>query len=134
MIKGTDEDVKLTVNIIDNCNIKESFLYILALIPMNYIEKMAFCSPLSGSINLVNHLRVYHAIEVHYDLDTLVYMWSNHCQELSLGLPIYTRGQKLLATEYIKPKRNTFADGGTFYDLHSKPKKNKKNVRKISNK
>lgn len=133
MIKGTEEDVKLTVGIIDSCNIEKSFLYILALIPLNYIEKMAFCSPLSSSRNIVNYLVVHHEITVHYDLDKLITMWSDHCKRLSLGMPIFTKGQKLLAVEYVEPKRKTFASGGTYYD-HLNLKKNKRNVRKISNK
>jgi hypothetical protein len=116
MIKGTEEDVKLTVGIINSCNIEKSFLYILALIPHKYIERMAFCSPLSSSKNIVNYLMLHHEIRVHYDLDGLITMWSDHCKRLSLGMPIFTKGQKLLAVEYIEPKRETFARMGKIYD------------------
>lgn len=35
-MKGSDEDVTLVIDIVDQCNIEESLLYILALIPFKY--------------------------------------------------------------------------------------------------
>lgn len=108
MLQGTDEDVNLVTQMVDKCDIKESFLYILALIPHKYEEFATFCSPLSNSYLLHKYLLREHTISVHYNLDMLVKMWSTHCKELSLGLPIYTQGQKFLAMEYVTPPTNNF--------------------------
>lgn len=105
MIKGSDDDVQLIVNIVNECNIEESLLYILALIPHKYEEMMVFCTPLMRSKNLHDFL-TKRAISVHYNLDILVGIWQTHCEEKGINP---TQGQKFLASEYIAPPRNTFS-------------------------
>ena len=36
MLRGTTDDVQLVINIVDQCDIEKSLLYILALIPFKY--------------------------------------------------------------------------------------------------
>ena len=114
MLQGTDEDVNLVIQMVDKCNIKESFLYILALIPHKYKEIYTFCTPLSCSKNLYAELYKYPDFDSYYDLDILVKIWSTYCKNLNLGLSIYTQGQKFLAMEYVPTPRNTFRRNNKF--------------------
>lgn len=107
MIKGSNDDVRLIVNIVNECNIEESLLYILALIPQKYIEASTFCTPLSQSERLFAFLSK-RAMTVHYNLDILVGVWQVHCEENGINP---TQGQKFLAKEYIAPPLNTFKKG-----------------------
>jgi len=107
MINGTDEDVKLITNIVNECDIEESLLYILALIPQKYEEKKTFCTPLSGGVNLFNYLSSK-AIGTHYTLDTLVGIWQVHCEKRGIS---HAKGQKFLAQEYIAPPRRREGKG-----------------------
>ena len=99
MYKGSDSDVKLVVNIIDNCDIDESLLYILALIPQKHDSSKTFSTPLSGSKNLFEYLSHY-PIGVAYDLNIIVGIWQVYCEAKNMD---YVLGQKFLAKEYIAP-------------------------------
>ena len=94
---GSDDDIKMVANIINECNIDKSLLYILALIPQKYVERCTFSTPLSQSQRLYVYLH-RKAMGVTYDLDTLVGIWQIHCEENEIN---QTAGIKFLAKEYI---------------------------------
>jgi len=97
LMHGSDDDIKMVANIINECNIDKSLLYILALIPQKYVERNTFSTPLSQSPRLYVYL-TRKAMGVTYDLDTLVGIWQIHCEENEIN---QTAGIKFLAKEYI---------------------------------
>jgi len=108
MMKGTDEDLKLIINIIDNCNIEESLLYILALIPHRYDEKKTMATPITRSYKLFTFLSdldptIGRFVGIQYDLNKLIDVWKAHCIRENKNP---TQGSKFLAMEYIEPPKN----------------------------
>jgi len=112
MIKGTDEDLKLIINIIDNCNIEESLLYILALIPHRYDEKKTMATPITRSYKFFTFLSDLDPnitwsygrfFGIQYDLNKLIDVRKAHCIRENKNP---TQGSKFLAMEYIEPPKN----------------------------
>jgi hypothetical protein len=119
MIKGTDEDVRLITNIVNECDIDKSLLYILALIPQRHMEASTFCTPLSQGERLFEFLKK-RAMTVHYNLDTLVGVWQIHCEVNGID---QLEGHKFLAKEYVSPPSRSMFKG------HIKPTLNPKKKR-----
>ena len=51
LMQGTAEDVKLVVNIVNECDMDKSLLYILALISQKYEGLATFATPLTNGKN-----------------------------------------------------------------------------------
>ena len=96
LIHGTAEDVKLVVNIVNECDMDNSILYILALIPQKYEGLATFATPLTNGRNTYEYL-CKKAMTTLPNLDTLVGVWQVYCEENGLS---HTQGQKFLASEY----------------------------------
>lgn len=96
LMQGTAEDVKLVVNIVNECDMDKSLLYILALISQKYEGLATFATPLTNGKNTYKYL-CKKAMTTLPTLDTLVGVWQVHCEENGIS---HTQGQKFLASEY----------------------------------
>lgn len=114
MIKGSDENVKLITNIVNECDIDKSLLYVLALMSQRYEELATFATPLTNGRNTYEYL-CKKAMTTLPTLDTLVGVWQGYCEEKGVSP---AQGQKFLAKEYIPPPkyipppRQKWASGG----------------------
>ncbi len=74
LLKGSEEDANLAVAIIDKCNIKVSFPWIIGLISQRTNRKYAMCSHICKSENLCLYIAAYltsSSFILEYDLDYL---------------------------------------------------------------
>ena len=105
MLKGTDKDVSLIVNIVNECDIENSLLYILALIPHKYDEKLVFATPIYKSQRFANYLKMIYKgvsnVPLTWDLNEILYVWEK--SQRMKGLSPKVEDNKFLVSEYIEP-------------------------------
>ena len=120
LLKGGEEDKNLVVQIIDQCDIKESFPYIIALVSQYHNEKYVFSSGLFKSQNLFHYVikELSFPVSSKFTLDMLM-EWIDRYSTIKKVPP---KLKKLIIKDY---ETLSFEDSQLFeFKPKLKPKKN----------
>ena len=121
-MKGSDEDVTLVIDIVDQCNIEESLLYILALIPFKYDDFYTMSTRFITSERF-RHFLIDEAelgvlkIPVTFDLNMSLSILES--ARIKYKKKLSTKDKKFLISEYIEHPK----EGSMYAKTKLNPKK-----------
>lgn len=84
MINSGDENYKLVLNIIDNCNVEESFMHILCLAPQRWESNCTMSSKIFVQRKVYKYIislvKDINKIPSFGSLNFLIDLWTLHCE------------------------------------------------------
>ncbi len=99
---GSEENINLAVNIVENCDIEKSFPMILKVIASSPMEKYTMNTPFTRSLTFFSYVSalIHNKMEmvpIQHDLDFIIDLWERHHKIQIIQEDIRVRKELILA-------------------------------------